>query len=68
MYLRWGTHASMEYDGTVIFYGLAGYGDYPVSDDTPEGSICFLCYADEAYCARWQAWDGWSGDAYSEAR
>jgi hypothetical protein len=58
-----GTATTNGYDGVVAFFGIAGEGTFknqPVED----GEICYFVYADEQYCAIWNADDGWTGDAY----
>lgn len=62
--LRRGTATTSGFDGVVAFYGLAGEGDFPVTDKVAAGEICYFIYADENHCAAWKADDGWSGDAY----
>ena len=62
--LRRGTGTTDGYEGTVAFYGLAGEGDFPVTDGVKAGEIFYFLYADENHCATWRADDGWSGDAY----
>lgn len=56
-----GTYTTQGYDGTVIFYGLAGYGGFAESG-MDEGEVCWSCYADEDHCAIWEPADAWSSD------
>ncbi len=51
--LRWGTSASLDYQGTVCFFSV---------DDT--GELNWFVYADENHAAVWLRDDGWVGDAY----
>ena len=52
--LRWGTDASIDYDGIVCFFSLSDSGE-----------INWFVYADQYHAAVWRVWEGWSGDAYS---
>lgn len=51
--LRWGTSASIDFDGVVCFYSLS-----------PSGALNWFVYADENHAAVWRLNDGWTGDAY----
>ena len=62
--LRRGTDSTNGYDGIVAFYGIEGEGKFD-SGFAKKGKIAYFVYADDYYCARWRAKDGWSGDAYS---
>jgi len=62
--LRRGTDTTNGYEGIVAFYGIEGEGAFN-SGLVKNGEIAYFVYADEYYCARWRAKDGWSGDAYS---
>ena len=62
--LRRGTDTTNGYEGIVAFYGIEGEGNFN-SGFVKKGKIAYFVYADEYYCARWRAKDGWSGDAYS---
>ena len=67
--LKRGTSTTSGYKGTVAFYGLAGYGDFPADasdDDTKPGAVRYFSYADENHCANWSVDDGWSGDSYQQ--
>ena len=63
--VRRGTDATIGVKGTVIAYGIAGYGEFGTDSGTPEGELCWFSYADEEHCANWSAWDGWTGDSYA---
>ncbi len=60
-----GTGTMMDYDGTVAFYAVAGYGDEWRSTGASSGTVCYFCFADPNYCASWLVGKGWTGDAYS---
>ncbi len=62
--LRRGTDNTNGYEGIVAFYGIEGEGAFNTGF-VKNGKIAYFVYADEYYCARWRAKDGWSGDAYS---
>ena len=62
--LRRGTDTTNGYEGIVAFYGIEGEGSF-TSGNVKTGEIAYFVYADEYYCARWRAGDGWSGEAYS---
>ncbi len=62
--IRRGTANTNDYEGIVAYYGLEGEGDFDTGL-VKKGDIAYFVYADEYYCARWSAKDGWSGDAYS---
>lgn len=62
--LRRGTKSTNGYEGIAAFYGIEGEGDFNTGF-VKNGKIAYFVYADEYYCARWRAKDGWSGDAYS---
>ena len=47
----------------MAFYAVAGDGELDAGS-VRKGQICYFVYADEHYCAIWQASDGWTGDAY----
>ena len=61
-----GTKTTDGYEGIVAFYGLAGEGDFAVTDEAPAGEVCYFVYADEEYCGIWRAGDGWTGTAYTD--
>ena len=61
--LRRGTATTEGYEGVVAFYAVAGDGELDAGS-VRKGQICYFVYADEHYCAIWQATDGWTGDAY----
>ena len=61
--LRRGTGTTSGFDGVVVFYGLAGEGQF-TTDGAAAGAIAYFIYADEDYCAIWRADDGWTGTAY----
>ena len=63
--LHRGTKTTKDFEGIVCFYGIAGDGIFPVGD-LEEGEICYFLYADEDYCAIWNADDGWTGTAYDD--
>jgi hypothetical protein len=52
--LRWGTSASIDYEGIVCCFTLS-----------EEGDITWFVYADDNHAAVYRAGDGWTGDAYS---
>lgn len=62
---KWGSSATKGLEGTMVRYGLAGYGDFARSDyKVSEGSLCYLSFVDENYCANWSSIDGWTGNSY----
>lgn len=63
--IRRGTGTTNGYSGTVVFYGLAGEGDFP-GTGAKQGEIVYFIYADEYECAIWRLKDGWTGTAYSK--
>ena len=63
--IRRGTSTTKGYEGTVIFYGIEGYGDFH-GTGAAEGDLCYLCFANEEYNAVWRARDGWSGTSYGD--
>ena len=65
--LRWGTKASTAYKGTVALFGVAGEGTFG-TEAAKAGELCCFVYAEEESCAVWHAKDGWTGDAYANAR
>ena len=64
--LRRGTRATVGAKGTLVSYAIAGYSDFGTGRGVPKGEICWFSYADEEHCANWSAWDGWTGDSYSD--
>ena len=64
--LRRGTRATVGAKGTLVSYAIAGYSDFGTGRGVPVGEICWFSYADEEHCANWSAWDGWTGDSYSD--
>ena len=64
--LRRGTRATVGAKGTLISYAIAGYSDFGTGRGVPVGEISWFSYADEEHCANWSAWDGWTGDSYSD--
>lgn len=62
--IRRGTKTTEGYSDTVVFYGIAGMGDFTASQDAPEGTICWFIFADEDHCAIWSVDNGWTGDSY----
>ena len=65
--LRRGTRATIGAKGTLVSYAIAGYSDFGTGRGVPVGEISWFSYADEEHCANWSAWDGWTGDSYSDA-
>ena len=63
--IRRGTSTTKGYSGTVIFYGIAGVGEFENSS-AEEGTIAFFSFADEDNNANWSAENGWSGSAYGD--
>ena len=64
--LRRGTRATIGAKGTLVSYTIAGYSDFGTGRGAPVGEISWFSYADEEHCANWSAWDGWTGDSYSD--
>ena len=64
--LRRGTRATVGAEGTLVSYAIAGYSDFGTGRGVPTGEISWFSYADEEHCANWSAWDGWTGDSYSD--
>jgi len=64
--LRRGTRATVGAKGTLVSYAIAGYSDFGTGRGVPVGEISWFSYADEEHCANWSAWDGWTGDSYSD--
>ena len=64
--IRRGTASTAGVKGTVVSYAVAGFSDFGSDRDVPFGEICWFSYADEEHCANWCAWDGWTGDSYSQ--
>lgn len=64
--LRRGTRATVGAKGTLVSYAIAGYSDFGTGRGVPNGEICWFSFADEEHCANWSAWDGWTGDSYSD--
>ena len=64
--LRRGTRATVGAKGTLVSYAIAGYSDFGTGRGAPVGEISWFSYADEEHCANWSAWDGWTGDSYSD--
>ena len=64
--LRRGTRATIGAKGTLVSYAIAGYSDFGTGRGVPVGEISWFSYADEEHCANWGAWDGWTGDSYSD--
>lgn len=64
--LRRGTRATIGAKGTLVSYAIAGYSDFGTGRGVPVGEISWFSYADEEHCANWSAWDGWTGDSYSD--
>jgi hypothetical protein len=64
--LRRGTRATIGAKGTLVSYAIAGYSDFGTGRGAPVGEISWFSYADEEHCANWSAWDGWTGDSYSD--
>jgi hypothetical protein len=64
--LRRGTRATVGAKGTLVSYVIAGYSDFGTCRGVPVGEISWFSYADEEHCANWSAWDGWTGDSYSD--
>ena len=62
--LKRGTSATSGVRGTVIYYSLAGYGEFTEDISLPVGSVCYFSFADEEHCATWKHQRGWSGDSY----
>lgn len=58
------TSATSGVRGTVIYYSLAGYGEFTEDISLPVGSVCYFSFADEEHCATWKHQRGWSGDSY----
>lgn len=63
--IRRGTAATIGAKGTVISYAIAGYSAFGSDRGAPEDEISWFSYADEEHCANWSAWDGWTGDSYT---
>ena len=63
---RFGTALTFGVDGTVVRYGLAGYGSFAQAAALQEGELCYFSFADEAHCAAWTPQDGWTGDAWTD--
>ena len=53
--LRWGTSASIDYEGIVSFFTLA-----------EDGSVAWFVYADENHASVYRAGNDWGGDAWEE--
>ncbi|MBR4702607.1 MAG: hypothetical protein IKO91_02075 [Oscillospiraceae bacterium] len=53
--LRWGTSASIDYEGIVSFFTLA-----------EDGSVAWFVYADENHASVYRAGNDWGGDAWAE--
>ncbi len=53
--LRWGTSASIDYEGIVCFFTLA-----------EDGSVAWFVYADENHASVYRALNDWSGDAWEQ--
>ena len=64
--LRRGTRATSGAKGTLVSYAIAGYSDFGTGRGVPVGEISWFSYVDEEHCANWSAWDGWTGDSYSD--
>lgn len=62
--IRRGTALTHGYEGVVAFFGVAGDGDWPESEEP--GEIVYFLYADEDSCAVWRQGDGWTGIAYGD--
>lgn len=62
--LKRGTATTSGYEGTVVFYGIAGHGEVGMGTTADDGEICYLAFADETHCALWTAGQPWSGDSY----
>ena len=65
--LKRGTGTSQGYEekGTVVYYGLEGYGSFQ-GTGVPEGQVGYLCFANEEFNARWRVRDSWTGSAYGD--
>ena len=65
--LRRGTGTTQGYEdlGTVVYYGLEGYGAFQ-GTGVSEGEVGYLCFANEEYNARWRVRDAWTGSAYGD--
>ena len=53
--LRWGTSASIDYEGIVCFFTLS-----------QEGEVAWLVYADENHASVYRAGNDWTGDAWNQ--
>lgn len=64
--LKHGTDSTKGLEGTVIYYSVAGHGEFHPEEDAHlrEGDICYFAYADENYCANWTYQKSWTGDSY----
>ena len=62
--LRRGTSTTDGFKGVVAFYGLEGEGEFSTGK-VKKDRIAFFVYADENFCAIWNAGEGWTGTAYN---
>ena len=61
---RRGSSSTSGLNGTMVRYGLAGYGTFGKDYHRSEGSLCYVSFVDDLYCANWSSIDGWTGDSY----
>lgn len=56
-----GTDQTDGYDGTVIYYGVAGAGNFATFANTEEGTPGYFLFADENTMVTWQPRTAWTG-------
>lgn len=61
---RRGSSSTTGLNGTMIRYGVAGYGIFGKEYHRSYGSLCYLSFVDDLYCANWSSIDGWTGSSY----